>query len=245
MSAKPNKTSMLSRTHIEMVIGSVSRQGLIKYWRKRCCRGLSSCGCKRRTGSIVTQPKMRLQTVQRERICGSSSSKPMQAQRGPSVDAPTGFTLQPGASTRPRKVGTGPLPSGSEGAAPPASAAPLTPAPPAWLPSNSDFMGCRTSRTSGRTQSVTLGLTSCSCIMPTSPETSLTARTAAPGSTRLFGNRGLEGTWSDGAPWLSPRASSRTSSGDGSAALAFHLSKSEPLRTASTIRHSRPSVLGR
>ena len=37
--------------------------GLQGYCRNSCSRGLRSCGCIRRMGSIVTQPKMMEETV--------------------------------------------------------------------------------------------------------------------------------------------------------------------------------------
>ena len=57
---------MQSRTQRAIQIGMTRRQGFRRYRRNSCCRGLGSCGCIGRMGSIVTQPKMMEQTVQRK-----------------------------------------------------------------------------------------------------------------------------------------------------------------------------------
>mmetsp|Transcript_38263 Transcript_38263/g.114289 ORF Transcript_38263/g.114289 Transcript_38263/m.114289 type:complete len:235 (-) Transcript_38263:598-1302(-) len=233
-------TSMQSSSHNSIATGSMRRQGFSRYCRKSCCLGRCSCGCVRSTGNRVTQPKMMEQTVQCMKVCCSSSSRGTHAQRGPAATAAASDTAaaQPVASGRPRAVGAGALGAGA-------------PEATAMAAASSDSGLAK----SERSQRVTFDWVSCACIMPTSAVTSLTATMAAPGRTvctALAAGPPASGADCAGSGasavfsrTVSPSASSRSCSGDGPAARLFHWSNREPGRTASTIRHSNPSLLGR
>mmetsp|Transcript_16467 Transcript_16467/g.49168 ORF Transcript_16467/g.49168 Transcript_16467/m.49168 type:complete len:303 (-) Transcript_16467:416-1324(-) len=237
-------------------------QGFNKYCRNRCCRGRSSCGCMRITGSNVTQPKRIEQTSQRTRICGSSSSRRTQAQRGPEFASGStmGATASGSNAGRPRNVGPGP----PHGPAPApgcdcwtcsslgghGSTLPLpgtTIASGSASTSDSSWLGWYTSE---RTHKVTSAFVSSSCIMPTSAVTWFTATIAAPGCTRSGGRAaGTVASWPFAAS--SPPAAPMTSSAISCncprprSARWFHRSNNDPGLMSSTSRHSRPSELGR